>query len=100
MNSHDSSMFTMVEAALKISRRNESILNKILGGLAVIGVLQTGVFAIGAWMTSNIVESAKSIHILEEQVCCLRDDVDKINSIIFKTPEWRPHESNVRKRAD
>lgn len=64
----DSASHTMLKDAVDTSRRNETALNKILGGLLVLGALQTGFIGAGAWIAGTVISNSQDIQVLKEQV--------------------------------
>lgn len=64
----DSASHIMLRDAVETSRRNETTLNKILGGLIILAALQTGFIGAGAWIFSTVIGNTQDIQVLKEQV--------------------------------
>lgn len=71
----DSSSHIMLKDAVDTSRRNETTLNKILGGLLVLAALQTGFIGAGAWVASTVISNSQEIQVLKEQMRTLHEQV-------------------------
>ena len=68
----------MLKDAVETSRRNETVLNKILGGLIVLGALQTGFIGIGTWIASSLISTQQDLSVIKEQVKVLQLEVAKL----------------------
>lgn len=68
----------LLKDAVETSRRNETVLNKILGGLIVLGALQTGFIGIGTWISSSLISTQQDLSVIKEQVKVLQFEVAKL----------------------
>ena len=74
----DDATQVLLKDAVDTSRRNETTLNRILGGLLLLGALQTGFVAGGTWIFSTVISNTSDIKVLKEQVKSLQDTMNKL----------------------
>lgn len=73
----DSSTINMVLGkAIESSRKNESTLNKILGGLIVLASMQACALAIGSWLLMTTITNSQDILVIKETLKIHQKEID------------------------